>query len=878
MIKRLLQVLILGIGSLSMTGQGNDTFLKYEIEESQPLGEALGELCDQLEIMLAFPANLVSDELIRPQSVSYTSKTELLEYLLQPYSLEIKKVSDTKYLIRDKILDLNPVEKNSFSGVILNEKDNQPIAFAAVYFNDYSEGTFTDDQGRFNITNNSSRADSLIISFVSHAPLTIALKDFKNNQSYTLLPDANVIEDVLVEYVVPPVLMNDFGNAMVFSQGVPLSQTVFNNDLLRQIQLLPGISAHNDDSAQLKIRGSNADQSRIVVDGMPLYRVDHYYGIFGAINTSFADKVSLYKNAQPIEYNSLGGGLLVIESDDSFSKTLGELHFNLLESGGQVKLPLGNKVSLNVAGRTSYRNVDDGGLINLKRNTDSQNFLDESVTNFIENEPQFRFYDLNTSLSMKLSDKSEISFNGFASNDRFINAFDLTFGGANNIQTETIYSNEEHWTNTAASVIWKQQFGDKLYFNLTNHYSNYGFSSLLDSELRRMQNGQIVKQELSIQNDSEIKDIGSTAFLASSFDRHNFKLGASYNYYSTDNLFRSENRNIINEDYNANLTSLFSSYILNSGKSNLELGGKYLMYRTRKRTDNYFSPQVNFSYKLDGQHLIKTSASRSYQFLREIDYETRQSQTIAFYTLAFNDQIPALRTDNFMVGYTYQASKFMIDLEFFLKDMEGVMQLTNIRPGVHNGSGNPDPPEYKLYRGERFVKGLDLMLSYKNKNYSAWLAYTLSQSLDSYKSLFKGESFASEDDRRHQVKWIQNYGVGRFTFTNNIIYASGRRFLSLDDLKELLDRNNLDARNLFNNLPDYFRVDLGVEYGFNIRKTEAQFGVSVFNIFNRQNLRYIQYAYRIEDQGPGGNLNSQILGAEAELLDRTVNLHFQLTF
>ncbi|NNE26405.1 MAG: TonB-dependent receptor plug domain-containing protein, partial [Saprospiraceae bacterium] len=494
------------MGALSLNGQEHTPLYEYAIEESQLLNEALGELCEHLEIMLAFPADLIAGEVIPPQSISYNSSTELLEGLLSPFNLEIKKVSDSKFLIRDRLND-SDLTMGTFEGMAINQKTQMPIAYAAVYFNDFSEGTLTDEEGRFAIKCNSRTADSLIISFVSHRPVAIALEDFKYNQAYALVPQDNVIEDVLVEYIVPPILMNDFENAMIFSQNVPLSQTVFNNDLLRQIQLLPGVAAYNDDSAQLKIRGSNADQSRIIIDGMPLYRVDHYYGVFGAINTAFADKVSLYKNAQPLEFNSLGGGLLVVESANNITESEGEVHVNLLESGAHFKLPLGEKISFDLAGRTTYRNVDDGGLINLKRNRSDENFQDESFVNFIENEPRFRFYDLNASLVIKPSAKSEIALNTFFSNDKFINAFDRTFGGQNNSQTETIYSNEEKWTNNAASLIWKQQFGDKLYFNLTQHHSEYTFSSRLDSELTRKENGQIERKALSIQNDSEIKDL-----------------------------------------------------------------------------------------------------------------------------------------------------------------------------------------------------------------------------------------------------------------------------------------------------------------------------------------------------------------------------------
>jgi hypothetical protein len=268
---------------------------------------------------------------------------------------------------------------------------------------------------------------------------------------------------------------------------------------------------------------------------------------------------------------------------------------------------------------------------------------------------------------------------------------------------------------------------------------------------------------------------------------------------------------------------------------------------------------------------------RTHQFLREIEYENRFSQVFEINALANGNQIPVLRTDNLMLGYGYAASGWSLDLELYKKHMDGTIQFSTSRPGFEMGNGVIPLKDYRLYKGVRNVLGMDVTLSYKHGVYSSWIAYTLSKSLDAYPAIFQSKEFSSQDDRRHQLKWINNIEVGRFIFSNNFIYASGRPYLPLEILSNDQDRTQIDPDAFLKRLPAYFRMDLGIEYRFNLGNTEAALSMSMFNVTNRQNVKYLQYAYSFSN-AQNQNVNSAILGTEAELLDRTLNFGFKVRF
>ncbi len=850
----------------------------FELIEDDSFKDVLSQIGNKHNVLLAYPSQLMNEKVKSVGSIQYTDVENLLAQVFEDLQYDVKKVSDERYLLR---LNINPDQEKNLpyiSGIVQDASTGEALTCASVYYSDFSDGSFTDANGNFTIKHSGNENDSLIFSFLSYHNQTFALRDIIDKQTISLAYSQNVIEDILVEYFLPPLLNSDDGMALILNDNLSQSHNLVSNDLMRQIQMLPGVGAHNDDESNLKIRGSNSDQSNIILDGMPLYKVDHYYGIFSSVNSDFVDDVKLFKNAQPIQYLAYGGGLLQLESDSDYRNFSGQANINLLNSSANFKIPLSEKINVNIGLRSTYRNVDDGGLINLKsRESDSINFQDNATRIFITNEPEFRFHDVNGKINFQLSERSKLSYSIFESKDRFINSYDLTFEGPNKTESQSIYKNEEMWNNFSNALQFETLLKSDLSWKSQIYFTAYDQSSHLESELKENQNRMLQRKKINNLNESSIKDLGASSYIKSSFSHHNFTLGTEYKRYSTVNLLSANDTNIIDQDFNSNLTSFFGAYEFKNDNFIIELGNRFNYYQNKKFEDWYLSPQLTALYRINSQQKFKFSISTSQQFLREIDFESRQNQTIQLFTLSKRQEIPVLKTTNVMLGYSAQKSKWSFDLEAYWKSMEGVLQLTTIRPGIIDSQQEPQASEYRLYAGERNIVGLDLMLSYDNKWYSSWIAYTLSKSLDKFSNIFKGKEFQSEDDRRHQIKWINNISYSNFSFSNNVVYASGKPYLPLEELNDMQDRLNLDPNALLKSLPAYFRVDLGIDYHFKMKNVDASVGVSMFNVFNRQNVKYIQYAYKIQNNNPGSG-QSRILGTEGELLNRTLNVNFDLKF
>lgn len=845
----------------------------FEFDDNQTVKEVLDLVSEQYDVLLAYPTPLLKNLVLTPTSYSFSDVEDLLNKILSDFHVDVRQVSGAKYLIRKSLLEPGTIEERDYSGIVKDAESGDVLPFASVYLNDFSNGTFTDSNGKFTLSSRTASDDTIIVSYLAYEEMILYAEDFKTPVEVKLIRNENTIENVLVEYIVPPTMFSRDGMAIIFSEEMPDGQNIVSNDLMRQLQLLPGINAYNDDESSLKIRGSNADQSRIILDAMPLYNVDHYYGIFSSVNSDYVKEVSLYKNAQPIQYHASGGGLLLMDSGSSSSGTNALIRADLLNTTAAITSELNENFSLNLGLRTTYRNVDDGGLINLKRRSnDPENFDNPQTNVFISNEPDFRFYDLNGRLNFKLSDRTSLSYSLFKSHDRYINSYDLNFSNQHQQNSKTVFENNEEWDNFSNAFIIDSRLNKHWSLTGTFHLTSYNQESNLQSELIQNNQGQIERRTIENVNKSSIEDYGLNLFASSDFANHNIIVGTAFNKYNTHNLLESEQQVIINQDLDAELYDLYMAYTLTEGPFTFQIGNRGHYYNRNNHNSVRFSPQLSASFLKNESSTFKFSVSRSHQFLRELEYETRQSYTVQLYTVS-NKDIPVLRTDNFMLGYSYQQSRWGFDIEAYFKNIKGVLQLTNIRPGILQ----PDQgmQDFKLFKGDRNVIGLDFMLNYTNRTYTGWLAYTLSKSTDEFKAIFKGESFSSEDDRRHQLKLINSIALGPFTLSNNTIYASGKKYLSLESLLDNpQDRFQIDPDKHIKSLPAYFRIDLGLDYNFLIAGKETSFGISVFNVLNRQNVKYLQYAYRLDGQ----NANSTILGSEAELLDRTVNLNFSIKF
>ncbi|NNF36848.1 MAG: TonB-dependent receptor [Saprospiraceae bacterium] len=216
-----------------------------------------------------------------------------------------------------------------------------------------------------------------------------------------------------------------------------------------------------------------------------------------------------------------------------------------------------------------------------------------------------------------------------------------------------------------------------------------------------------------------------------------------------------------------------------------------------------------------------------------------------------------------------------MDVEFFRKDLGGTISLLPQNPGLVNGVTPDENIKFKLFAGKSQSRGVDVYLGYDSPTFFSQLAYTYSKTEDTFNNINRGEPFPSQNDRRHQLKWLNALTVGDFIISGSAVYSSGRPYISFDLLKEAGGTRNRFEESLVN-LPAYFRLDLGIKYELNVSGLDAYVKGSVYNFLNRQNVRFIQQSFSLPINT--GGEDEVIIGSESSLVDRLFNITLGLNF
>jgi hypothetical protein len=854
----------------SVSAQSLKTF---DLDQNTSLDLVLSEISNNNDILFAYPTELINDVEINNIYVEYDSNAELIREILKQTNLEMYAMSEQHFLLRQKhIVHSSSVTIN---GIVIDSKTGEGLPFATVFQEDFSDGVFTDIEGKFHLECDKDNSSDFIVSFLGYKDLKISIDELISSKTINLTQENNIVENVMITYIVPPSFVSDDGQYIQLGAKLLNLNTsgILGSDILRNIQLTAGVSAHEDDMASLKIRGSNAEGSKIILDGIPLYNVNHYYGIFSNINSQFINKAQLYKNAQPTQYKDASGGLLVLTSNDNMLKKKNNIDVNLLTGSAYIEEDLTDNIKFMVAGRTSYGNVNDARLIDIG-NGGVQQFVDNrNQTPFFSNQPKFNFYDINGSL--KFSNKNlEISGNVFTSNDELVNVYELNSQRLEMNNASASYVNYESWQNTGFSFLTKYNFQNNWTLSSTVFTSQYNYEGFVNSELRRNQ----TIQKINNNNTISLRESGVNLFMQKQSESNSFLGGISFNNFDANHQLEIDSEMpVLNYRDDISYVTFYGEYEYTFDRLIAKAGMRVPFSKQKDKFKFFYSPLVSLTYKLSESQKLKASYNYSNQIVRELEYENRLGQNYSFYRLSKGKQFPVLKTHKFMLGYSAEWNKFTFDVEAYYKNIDGAMQLLNPLTGFDDSGNGLNTDVYQLFIGERRVRGIDFTLGYQFDKLYSGIAYTLSKSEDKYRNLFKGQYFLSQNDRRHQFKWINTFRINNFDFNFNMIYANGTPYIPFENLDGVKDKGKLDPNKNQKQLPAYLRMDIGANYNFQISKIDARFGISIFNLANRQNVKYVQYSHKINTNGPNNN-DSIVIGTGADLLDRTLNINFGISF
>jgi len=719
----------------------------------------------------------------------------------------------------------------SVSGYIKDAKTGEVLLFATVFIVELNTGSTTNQYGFYSIKVPSGNY-TVQYSYLGYE--TVSRKfNLKSNleADIELPPRATALSEVEItgKSQKNAVRSLEMGAIQMDIKQLKAVPVLFGEkDILKAIQLMPGVSPSSEGSSNYFVRGGEADQNHILLDEAPVYNASHLMGFFSVFNSDAIKDVKLYKGGIPAPYGGRVSSVLDIRMRDGNSKEWGATGgIGLISSRLTVEGPIvKDRGSIMVSGRRTYADLA------LKAVSD----LADSVT--------FYFYDFNLKANYSLGGKDRIYLSGYLGRD----IFGRKQGGFDS-------------GNSTLTLRWSHTFNQVLFLNTSLIYSdyNYGFKADFGSLAFKLTSGILdysVKQDFTWypNTDNMVRFGWNSAY-------HKFKPGnfTSGNDSDTSGIlshiepqqalesgFYISNEQKISKAFSMNY-GFRASMFNNIGPSTVKTYGSdrsvldSVKYPLGQFYNTYigFEPRITANYLINNTNSVKVSYNRMFQYLHILSNSLSSSPTDIW-----TPSTPLIKptiADQFALGFFKNLPKKSWDLS-----VEAYYKILGNLVDYKNGANtflNPDL-EAELEFGHGRAYGLEFSATRTSGKLTGWLSYTLSKSEKQFDNINFGNWFSARQDRTHNISLVATYQVtDRITFSGNWIYYTGDA-VTFPSGKYVIDGVliNLYTDRNGSRMPDYHRLDLGFTYQFKPKKRwNSDINVSVYNVYDRKNAYSISF-------------------------------------
>ncbi len=611
-------------------------------------------------------------------------------------------------------------------------------------------------------------------------------------------------------------------------------------DILKTLQLLPGVQSAGEGNSGFYVRGGGPDQNLVLLDEAVVYNTGHLFGFFSVFNSDAINNTSIIKGGIPAEYGGRLSSVVNVNMKEGNNKTyhatggIGLISSRLTLEGPIQK----NKSSFMFAGRRTYIDVLTKPLAGNNERLKNSGYY---------------FYDLNMKLNYQFSDKDRLFLSGYFGQDVF------KFSGER-------FGIRFPWGNTTTTLRWNHLFNDKLFVNTTAIYSDYIFKlgasqSNFDFELF-----------------SGVRDFTTKV----DFDffpniRNQMKFGALYTFHRftpTTATGTIGEATITPEKINRQYANEAAFYISNdfdlTDELRLNTGVRYSMFQQIGPYDRYvgnadgvivdtiaygnfenikfyhgLEPRLSLRYTLDRSSSIKASYTITNQYIHLASLSGSTLPTDLW--IPSSSLVKPQRCTQYAIGYfrNFKEDTYETSVELYYKD------LTNQVEFKENSTGQLSPNiENDLTFGTGRSYGAEFFLKKAQGKFNGWIGYTLSYAERTFPELQGGRTFYARYDRRHDGSIVLSYTKSKkWTFGAVFVYGSGAAFNLPTHLIFFSGTQGLyyedDYRNKYRLIP-YHRLDLSATYTQKkTEKFESVWNFSIYNVYNRQN----QYIIYLDIQG-----------------------------
>ncbi len=725
----------------------------------------------------------------------------------------------------------------SISGIVRDASNGETLIGASVGIVETGAGTITNEYGFFTI-NTERKSDSITVevSYIGFLPTTrriSAEKDIKLD--LTLGNNDQLLEEVVitgntVREAVQSTQMSVENISMLEAKVLP---AFFGEvDIIKTLQLKPGISSGSEGSSGLFVRGGSNDQNLIVLDEALVYNANHLFGLFSVFNSDAIKDVKIYKGGFPAQYSGRLSSVLDVRlKEGNNQKFSGSGGIGLISSRLTLEGPIQkNKSSFIVSGRRTYIDLITNQI--NKANEDNPDF------NKI---PGYNFYDLNTKVNFKLGEKDVLYLSGYFGRDVF---------GFNS----DLFNFDFNWGNTTGTARWNHIYNSRWFSNTTVTFSDYQYNI----------SNSITGFKFSV--GSNIKDINlKHDIYFSPNPNHEVKAGISgtHHRFVVGRLKAGSDDGLVSFSAGQDLTAVeYGAYISDDWQITPALKAHVGMRLSGFSSDgaNYLSPEPRLAlrYLLTEKLAIKASYARMSQFVHLVSNSAISLPTDVWYPSTKN--VKPQTSDQVALGWSWELGKdFVFTNEYYYKWLGNQIDFKDHAQLFANNN-----LEGEFTFGNGFAYGTELSIEKNFGRLTGWIGYTLALiKRGNFADIMGGRFFSPRHDRRHDVSVVAMYEVNRWlTVTATWVYGSG-------DLTWLPGGRGLfqdipggtstpvfpiyGDRNTFR-VPDYHRMDVGIVIKFFPKWGENDLTISVYNVYDRRNAYFLylepQYSQDFGEDGP----------------------------
>ncbi|MDR2058449.1 MAG: TonB-dependent receptor [Dysgonamonadaceae bacterium] len=706
-------------------------------------------------------------------------------------------------------------QKNTIQGKITDIHSGEGLAKASIYVIENQSGAIADDSGQYALSLPSG-SYLLRFSYVGYKT-----KEIKINLKTSVYQDIQLVPNDLLEEVVITSSRKDenitgliMGMERLHIDEIKLTPALMGEvDILKAIQLLPGVQATSEGSSGFSVRGGSPDQNLILLDNTTVYNPSHMMGFFSIFNNDVIRNIELYKGDFPFKFGGRLSSLLDVHSRDEAPSTIkGTGGIGLISSRLMMEGPLDKKTTWMIGGRRSYADL----------------FLVFAPDKDLRNTTLY-FYDMNAKLTHHLPGNDKLELNIYSG----VDDFGATIG-------------EFSYGNTAASLTWSHNLYNTVFAKFSVHFTNYNYNIQSHMENTRMN------------WDSGITDWMFRADLHHPISR---QWNLTYGISSILHRFRPGIVEMEGFEKNYELPISYAGehavYLSNEQtfmeQLDLRYGLRLSTFRNMDQSQQVYTsiePGIGGVFRINENSSVKANFSHNTQYLQLANNSSAGSPLDVWFSAG--PKIKPQKANLYSAGYfhNFNDNQYETSMELYYKDLKNVVDFAEHAQLIMN-----EHLEDEIRTGTGKAYGIEWMVKKNKGKLTGFVNYTLSRSERTIPEVNNGKTYLAPFDKTHVINIMAAYRLSKkvnisaawvFATGNPTTYPAGRFELFGEYFPIYSGRNE-------NRRPDYHRLDLSVNYvphPDSKKWWKSEWNFSIYNAYNRKNPWTIYFNRENETAAP----------------------------